>query len=1097
MNSGVVNGAITADTAASAAPNVTTSFTQNGGTMSGDSSVRMAGKENLFHLTNNAIFQGKANISGDGGHIVIVNVNDGITVTGKIDLSNTTGGANKMFLANGEIVGSANGFIHGAGAGSTEFEIGMSNTGTISDYVNVKQLYGGVGSATFNVRAGQAYNIWAGVSGWEAAGTGHNLTLSADVHLGNTANFRNGKASYNYTSGEDYDYIVYSVLGNEIVNIGGTGDHARVVIGAIDYAANNNSYASIDLNTGVFAQYYNGHQAQISAGTVNVFANSKLTIHENADVMGANAALNDHFRNVVDNMVIQGTPGQYDNNTAGASKAVVTIDRTTLQGTVAYDPATAGSGSKIIVGMNGILQGFGEFTASSASHDPLRANVIGTVDIKTGGMLRPYDGEIFKFQGTVGTQFIDGPAEGETQAEYFARRDAWLAANLSNQAFENNTNQLKGLIFQVDGKTTFDMASHYSTRLWAQQDGNKTLDIMSDGEDFMNDGTTLVAKGDTATVTRYHSDGLSSSEFNFDDILTNNTSTDWVARQANKVQYEPVFGARNELRSKMDFELYKGTGTDERTYYFQVAYSDGGTPIDALVGYDDANHLFNRDIVFSDMLGQWSFLKQDGDSGVVLRFRMLAPHPVFGGITSIMPDRNAREAARKIDEMRYPFTTAYNTEIGTYIGFDPSHANGYGAGNASGYNIDGYSGNMDGYYSSQPQFTNYRPEWIADFENYLRGLQLSVPDGETLHEIIRLVHPEPYATMTAVNLNVMDMFTANRMRNGMSALYAVEERDEKVNYGPAHDGNRDVQFVANPFRIWTSAFGNNARHDRSGQEYGYKDDVYGTSLGFIKEVGDFYLGATVGYARGDNEWKELNAEAKTDNYLTELHLGWRFGMAFVEAYGNYGHMRHTMNREILAGEPLNPDIGDPGIDGWHNGVYRARVKGKYHDQVYGGGLRLGYQKTLGESWLILPSIGINYLSSRNADFVETGRDDAFGRLVFGKDQIKKSLYRIPVTVRVNKVFPLGSFLLTPEARVGYTMTLGNRHGTATSKFIGNPIDNRYFRAYGADPGQHAMNAGATLELSRAGRFYFAGNYDFYLTKASRVHSYSIQAGLNF
>ena len=1024
------------------------------------------------------------------------------------------------------------------------------------------------------------------------------------------------------------DYLVYSILNQDAINVGAYIDGGslnpsptKVAIGAIkdmntdslatgdytneyrpinlggteripnaqdhhrfdDYRDNDTNYGPHD-----YGDWFDGHQAQITAGMVNVFAGSKLTIHPNYNEMGT-SGLTGTARNIIGNLNIVGRPGApADCNECGfsydpADQAVVTLDRTTIntidaKATITHnpyiDPLDPKHGehltlrddytANVVVGTNGILQGFGE-TKDLADHTPLRPNLVGDLAVLAGGMVRPYDADIFVVHGNA----LRYEAGNNPNDLYGSDLRSDYTAN-----FEANTGWLKGVIMQVEGTTYFEHAARFSTRLFADVDGANTLAVVSDGADSDNsvaDGFT--PKGQTATVSRYWGDSLESTSLDFGEIayssvylldgLNNPYTASQLANpalnipglykldiddkniwtgvaQRDKVQYTPVFGFVNELKTKLEYKLYRGADeSGEQTYYYQVAHS--GNQIAALAGMDDANHLFNRDILFADMLGNWNFEKTNNDQGVVLRFRLVARHPQDGGIAVDQTIRNSREVAKKLDEIRYPFLTPVNmadpslaglfgpdpsldgkrVENGAIVGYStPYDVNHLGYADATGdpfypydgnpYDAEGFGGDIEEHYAqNQNRFGNYRDYWVHDIATFLHALQLEIVSGADIHRALRLLSAEPYASTTNANLAAMNMFIASRERNGVSASYLVEgaaEPEEETAFQPPLDRDMPAGFVANPAHVWTAALGGIVDQRRSGDEYGFRTRSGGVQLGAVKEIGDLYFGLTGAYLRSSNRWSELQARNTTDNYMGEALLGYRRGLAFIELSANAGYMDHKMSRNVRLGTYLNGGGYDPLLDcdladNYYNGVYDVTHTGDYADLVYGGGIRLGYHKTFLDKWLFLPTIGVTYLRSRNTGaFTEDGPENAAFRLVLGKGAIERETLRVPVLLRLSRGIGFnngGPWILTPEVRLGVTANLLDRGGRTSFRWVGNPIPERYMQAWGLEEERIAGQAGATLELSRRGRFYAAVNYDLNYANRHFGHSFSLQAGLGF
>ena len=984
---------------------------------------------NLIAANNNILLGDSINFDSTASIVATATTHDNAlvidttgpnAVDGSIDLKFSTGDDYIKFAR-----GDVNGDIHGSDGGHTDFIIGNvpNKPGVITDYLptfnddqsglalavgttthgsradpglnlTIENIYGGNGSSTFLVHAGQVTNIQGNAKNTNREAVGNSNALWA-----NEIQFDNGNT-----------FDMFSLLNmNKVV----LTDDANLNIGAVSGP----NYLPVN----------SMEYAQITADHVLVNAGSKLKIHEDYrqnSITGSGniAAIGSGYANIINRLDIVGTDQK-------AGK--VTIDRTTIQGTGA-------DGADVYVGAYGVLSGFGEITA--AGGDPLRPNVIGNVTIHSGGTLKPYDSDADMF-------------------------------NIVNHTF-------KGTTFHVTGKaggastgiTTFHAASTLSTRLFAEVD---TLYVTANGQiETISDGNLH---------NTHLSDKLLSDTVDFTNVWDGTTELE----QNQKVQYDPVFGHRYELQSKQAFQLYDASNPIDNSYYFLVTRQDIDT-ITGLADRQDANHIFNRDIIKSDMLGEWWFDYTTDEQNVVVRYRMLAEHPTKGGITINMREPNAREAAKVIDIWRYPFQNNPFAN-GMDLGIDLSAPNGFG--------FDGYDGDMQKFYeaaaAANPSlYSKYQDYYIADFEKLLLAIQREIVDGADLNHAIRRLHAEPYATMTSVNIALMDQFRDTRERNSMSALFQVENQLYEEALAQAEgsstalaslDSEYSIEdpFVCNPIRFWATGFGTRGNQKNYSTEYGYDTKTWGGTVGAIKECGDLYFGVTGGYGRSTTEWEELHADAKTDAFMVDALVGLRRGMGFIEAFGNFGYYEQKMKRDV--------NIAN----------YTGIAASEYEDYVYGGGLRLGYQYVLGDNWLLVPTIGLTYTRSQNAKFTEEGRHGMSVLLDFKKGDIKRQVVKMPITVRLNRSFAVCDWVVTPEVRASFTPIFGNKVGKATTQYVGMPINNLYFTAQGIDTGRFASQVGATLELSRRGRFYIAGNYDFTFQKKSQTHSFSLQTGFNF
>lgn len=530
-----------------------------------------------------------------------------------------------------------------------------------------------------------------------------------------------------------------------------------------------------------------------------------------------------------------------------------------------------------------------------------------------------------------------------------------------------------------------------------------------------------------------------------------------------RVIYDPVFGFDYEKIHKFDFELNKD-------YYFCVVQSnDPIDDFDIVYGTD----AFNRLILKSDMIGDWDFILTEDKKSVLLRFRLTALHPLKGGLAAGQTEPNAWHVAKALDHIRYPL----------------------------GEGEDNYDGNMLPFYAQH--FPNHD---MMDFYNLFLGIQDGILDAAVMNTALRQLHAEAYSDTTMINHGTMRNFIDSRERNGMSALYAVEKRNYSAAVRQAaanenassvdayanltdivgfHD-NEDEGFVVNPVRFWAAGFGNNGKQKSIGFEYGYDSDVWGGSLGAIKEYGDLYLGLTAGYADVDTEWKELSAENKTRSYLGEALLGIRKGLAFAELHGNVGYFDNKMKRNVV----IASNQGGRGI-----GSYGGNAESKYHELMWGGGVRFGYQWLLGQKYLVVPTLGFNYMETKSSSMRENGSLGGLA-LMFEKGGLDHKSYRIPAMVRANRSIALGRFVLTPEIRGGFIYLPGDKNATVDAMFAGDPWE-YVMPAVGIKRGKWEAQVGATLELSRHGKMFLAANYDYVFREKSMNHNYSVQFGINF
>ncbi len=893
-----------------------------------------------------------------------------------------------------------------------------------------------------------------------------------------------------------------------------------------------NHYVPIDLDSDDYAaEYHDDNQAQISADHVIVqntslspqlLSNpnirmqdlirdimndpqlsdwryqSKLMIHENYDHYGKTS-----FE--IDTSTSHNIINKLEIGWGGA----VTLDRTSIHGKDPTDGSTIDS--VVTVNTGGTLYGFGVNSADD-DHSPKRANVFGSVTIMGGGRLQPYDRTIFTDVNNKNNFY--GAYEDDVPGSLL-----YQPGSAAYDEREAARDWLKGVQFKVDGDLVFKQSSILSTRLFHKNDGTNTV-WASDGEHkkYFSDSVTATGLVDFKDMWKLE------MEPNHVDVkdLTNRD------KMYLKLQYDPVFGFNYELRSKQEFQIYQGNpGDDTQTYYYSVAYADQNKYIEQLFENQnpdsgngkllaDANHIANRYILKSDMLGEWFFMpnadnektlnENENGTELLLRFRLLVPHPTMGGIKSVMQGyshRNEVTPGQYLDELRYPFQGIKGSDIEGSLNIDPS--------SDMTYREEGYNGNMVYFFEQatdiknkdkgtwdeyNPIYDNYRKEWIEDFETLFHAIQLNGVSGSFFHEMVRTLHGETYANMTETTLGIMQSFIQLRERNSMSALYQVEndewDRPKKRPYGmmydPILDAGANDRFVQNPIRFWGSAFGQQGRkRQKNHDEFGYESAVWGGAVGMIKETGDMYHGLTIGYAYNQNKYLNYNHTSSTTNsHIAEALVGFRlFEWGFAELHGNYSYNKNKNNRVVYL-----PDENDLF-------TYSGVGLGDFKSHVTGGGVRFGWQQVLGENWLLVPTIGFNVMDYRAEAFTEGGRDDMATRLVFEKGAMDRTVYRIPLQLRLTRSIAFGGSVISPEIRAGYTPVFGDRESRVTSTWVGYPIKDRKFHSYGLNLGTYEAWLGGTIEWSRRGRFYVAGNYDYSFGSNSFNHNFSLQAGLNF
>ncbi len=858
-------------------------------------------------------------------------------------------------------------------------------------------------------------------------------------------------------------YQSYSILNmsethldsGAVVNIGG------VLSGQYGYKMFNEPTTKSGANDYDRNQERLGLGNQLSTNVLSIYGGSKLMIHEDAARTGKSSSTiasfySEETRNIINKAYIQ----------AGSE---MTIDRTTVHGTV---PGTAEIHVLGGTETSGVLYGFGEWNANDRSHQPLRANLVGNLYLDTNALLQPFDADFYSHKDSDG--YNDALRNHHTFDTY-------------NQ-YESQNNQLRGVVFQVSssdgtaagtgGNTYFQSSSTIRSRLFADSNG-------------MN---PEVVEGDRVkSPTTSYSDYLKSTGSDFSAIVDPDMTAvkSDLVRPYNKVQYQPVFGYHSDLASKLKFNIFD-CNTKEQSYYFKVI--DGDRTINELVGYNDANHLFNNQILVSDMLGSWNFLKSSDNQDITLRFRLLAEHPMNGGLAANVLDENNLAMARIMDEIRYPFWTPY-TDLN--LGMDPSFQKRAEFGGGLNPSVPGYNGNMSEWYAANKKsgnhaFDNYTASYIADWERFFLGLQDTLACATSIDDVINQLQPEVYSTLTDTDFDIMSAFIRNRERNSLANRYRPYVNDY-CNRCPKQSACPHKSVDPGSLQFWASAFGADGNYNRdngtsngiaSRSSYGYDTRLWGGAVGLIRDWERSYLGVTIGYGTQKNKWDGLPAETKTDAYIAEVLYGRRIGKGFVEAYADFSYNDQDVRRSIKAGR------------------YEANFDAKFHDLVFAGGVRAGYLADLGCGWTLMPTVAVNVMHARSNTIEETrgsiGAQGAATQLVLDQSSMNRTVVRVPIMAKVSKVFKTGNCVeIVPEAHAGVIANLGNTSSKVKAKFAGNPTDNRWFSAESEGKGDVEAVVGGSVEIGRKDQYYFSGSYDFSASKNSKEHSFSLATGVNF
>ena len=1041
-------------------------ITQSSGSVAGDIGGGNVGTFDFSGGTFSASVNGTANISMTGGTITAsvnnggyLNVTGTTTTTGnsisfggtaEVDLNNANASFTTIAVGTGSEVSLRQGTVTGGvtmtGSNQTFLLSGasLSGTSTIGQSSDIRITSGSL-SGSLSTTDTTGTNIWRVQGGTHGSGvlTGGGAMDTFHMSGGTTGTVQStaGNSAFNISGSNTYitnaqsssGVSTFTITGGHTTNITNTATGTGTA-GNYKLNGHTNTYGSIDQ----VVKNITGSTHADTVDTLTVADGIRFTEYNNindAYAASGNAAIRADIDNVLNmESVILGVNSGLEigrRDVAGATRFTA-------------DSVTLGMGSDLFIHKSTSAQaseiGSVTWTGSGSVLWIDRTTVTGlangntTIQIGAGGMITGYSDNIAGYNNikgdlVIGSEGILNPFSTQHNITEFYNDTSIQYADARNHR------QSEGMA--VSGNTAMNGGAIMTSRLFAIQDAGNSV--------------TLVNSGDTVDI--YHGDFVQTGSSTFN----------------GKAIFDPIFGSAYEVGAKQEFKLYTGDGTtNDNTYFFDIVRS--GVDVNGYAGTGsaiDANDLFDNQIIKSDMLGEWHFEMAENGTDVIVRFRLLAKHPTQGGIAVDMIEPNAEAAARELDRIRYP-----DDGSGRYNGkmketYEKLHA------------------------ANPEKYPNYKDYYIDDYEQLLLNIQNVIATGANTNHAIRRLHPEPYADLANINIRTVDTFVRTREQHGISSLFQVENEQFEAAMARAEgndnayanlvmsDGPVMEEYIRNPIRFWASGFGADGNQKKNGTEYGFDSEMWGGAIGMMKEWGNFYVGLSGGYARVSTDWKELTATAKSDAYMADALIGYRFGLGFIEAYGNYAYNDHKTSRNLSFAN------------------YSGVARGSYHDNVYGGGVRLGYQHLVCDSWLFIPTIGVNYIKSRSAAFTEDGRYNLFPKLDVAAGGIRRQNLRVPLTARLSRPFVFMDSVVTPELRASFIPIFGDKRAKATARFAGDPSADGRFTAVGIENGRWAGQVGGTLEISRRGRMNITANYDYTFARKSYEHNYSLMFGMNF
>jgi outer membrane autotransporter protein len=275
-------------------------------------------------------------------------------------------------------------------------------------------------------------------------------------------------------------------------------------------------------------------------------------------------------------------------------------------------------------------------------------------------------------------------------------------------------------------------------------------------------------------------------------------------------------------------------------------------------------------------------------------------------------------------------------------------------------------------------------------------------------------------------------------------------------------------------RVWAGGFGTWARQDNRNDVYGYRYRSGGFALGYDRNVAaldGLVLGASMAFSTGELESNSGFSSVDIDTFGFGLYGSYTHPSGiFFDLSASYGRSDNESEVFLVTG---------------------GKKTGKFHVDTWQLAARTGYVINAG-SMSIVPSVGVRYLTFRQGAWHETVTGSAIPGNTFGKRS--EHLVEIPVQVKINGTFTVGTAQVTPELRLGYTYAAKRPDNTLRVGFAG--YDGQTV-IQGIKARRSTFQAGTGVKVSTGGLLDVFVNYDASFASGFYEHRGSMGIGLEF
>jgi outer membrane autotransporter protein len=277
--------------------------------------------------------------------------------------------------------------------------------------------------------------------------------------------------------------------------------------------------------------------------------------------------------------------------------------------------------------------------------------------------------------------------------------------------------------------------------------------------------------------------------------------------------------------------------------------------------------------------------------------------------------------------------------------------------------------------------------------------------------------------------------------------------------------------------VWAGGFGTWSRQNTANGVTGYKYSNGGFAIGADHEfynVPGLVVGVSLAFSFGTID---------VNDGLSEIDVK-------TSGFGFYGS--YTNETGLFVDGSLNFGFGKNSASITHL-LDNTVEKGDFRVNTVQFAGRVGKTIVTESAFTVTPLGGIRITSYRQGGF--TGRvegESIYPNNIYGS--VKGTIVELPLEVRVQTEFPIGTSIATPELRLGYTFLPKTPKGSLSTGFEGSDERTELLTS---SPNNSYFNAGLGVKVDTQGALDIFANYDFNLAKNYRAHQLSAGLGYNF